>query len=160
MLTRREFLSRAGIGLASVALASPRAYSGEDDEFVFVKDGIPDEFVRHGSIGSPTNDLLVVSFPHLIVETEEYEEIVEEGLDKGTAKYWTLFNRANTRAQGWIDDYAREGDVIIDRTYVDQTDVKMEDVFLEVPEIYKSDSLLGIVNELDYTSDVLRRYDK
>ena len=161
MQTRREFLSCAGIGLAGIALGNSRAYSKENDEFIFVqKDGIPAEFVRHGNIEKPTEYLVVVSFPHLMFETEAYEQIIKEKLKKSGGKYLELILKAQETAQSWIKDYGQKGDVIIDRTYADMSKAKVDDLFLEVPEDYRGYRLGEIMDKLDETDEVLKRYDK
>jgi hypothetical protein len=161
MQSRREFLSSTGIGLASIALGNSRAYSKEDDEFVFVqKGGLPEIFINHGNIEKPTEYLVVVSFPHLIFETEAYEQMMKEKVKEGTAKYNNLKEKAQRTAQSWVDRYARGKEVIIDRTYADKSKAKVDDVFLEVPEDYRGYSLVEIMDKLDETKDVLEMFDK
>ena len=161
MQTRREFISSAGIGLASIALGSSSAYSKEGDEFAFVQKGrLPKMYVRHGSIEKPTEYLVVVSFPHLMFETEAYEPIKNKKVKEGSAKYLELLADAQKDAQIWIDKYARDGDVVIDRTYADKSKAKVDDLFLEVPEDYRGYRLVEIMDKLDETDTVLKRYDK
>ena len=163
MQTRREFLSRTGMGLAGIALSNSRAYSEdkEKDEFVFVqKDGIPAEFVRHGDIEKPTEYLVVVSFPHLMFETEAYEQIIKEKVKKNGGKYLELIEKAQRTAQSWIDRHARDDEIVIDRTYADKSKAKVDDLFLEVPEDYRGYRLGEIMDKLDETDEVLKRYDK
>ena len=165
--TRREFLDYAGkglVGLTLVSAISPRTYAGipvsENGTFSFKSGSVPERYILAGNTNSVQGNLYFTNLAELIVNTKQYESISKEDLKNKNAKYWTALEAANNEVHRWVKDYARLGDVMINREYFDTTSLQIDKIFESVPKAYENKTLMDIVNSLDITQDMIRRYDK
>ena len=139
---------------------SRQVIAKEDNEFRFVKDSIPLQYVFHGGIESPTSELYFISMVELIKVTPEYEEIEKGKLKPGTGSYQNAINDAFRKGKTWIDGYFRMNDVVIGKEHVEENRLQKGDVFESVPPKYEKMSLDEIVDSLDETQAVIKYYNK
>ena len=79
----------------------------------------------------------------LIMATPEYQEIKKKKIEKGTGKYWILFNHATERAHKAIKELIKEDkyDLLTNEGYLDKltTPIKCENITKKALKILKSD---------------------